>query len=81
MHEFGARNLEGSGLTSGDNAEHTWAELRPLNRTLKYASSAAARDILQDVVSWPASIARLVFFNGISLGALLTPRRFRVADS
>lgn len=47
---FGARNIKGSGLTSGDNTEHLWADTRPLNKTLKYMSAANARDTWQDVV-------------------------------
>ena len=50
MQEFGARNLIGSGLTSGDNCESLWAEIKPLNSATKYMGLASSRDTLQDVV-------------------------------
>ena len=50
MKKHGARNLIGSGLTSGDNTEHVWAELRPLNKSTKYQSEASSLDVLHDAV-------------------------------
>ena len=48
---MGARNKDGTGLTSGDNIEHLWASIRPHSLQLKYMSAAAWQDLVLALVS------------------------------
>jgi Kyakuja-Dileera-Zisupton transposase len=44
--EYGARTLEGSGCSFGDNIEHLWADVRPWAYIMKRLSQAGRRDLL-----------------------------------
>jgi Kyakuja-Dileera-Zisupton transposase len=46
QNEYGARTLEGSGCSFGDNIEHLWADVRPWAYIMKRQTPAARRDLL-----------------------------------
>ncbi|KAK9818032.1 hypothetical protein WJX72_005982 [[Myrmecia] bisecta] len=50
--KYGARSLEGTGRTFGDNIEHLWSELRKFGSILKYMSNAPRQDYLTQLIQY-----------------------------
>lgn len=55
QQKFGARVVENTGLTYGDNIEHLWAWLRKHAHLMKYMAPATRQDFLVVLVTQPMS--------------------------
>ena len=51
QHEFSPRNIEGFGLTDGENVERLWSYLGRFARMTKEMSSGNRVDVLSDALS------------------------------
>ena len=63
QQEFGARAVEGTGLTFGDNIEHLWAWLRKHAHLMKYMAPANRQDYLVVLVRLLLLPADVVLLN------------------
>lgn len=57
---FGARSVENTGLTFGDNIEHLWAWLRKHGHLLKYMGPANRQDFLTSLVRLSCSVPAML---------------------